>query len=61
VADDESSANDEPAASKGGGDLEATIRQFAARIERLERELKELRAQLEGTRSPPRAAGGGTA
>jgi uncharacterized protein (UPF0335 family) len=37
------------------------IRQFAARIDRLERELKELRAQLEGTRSSPRAAGGGTA
>ena len=57
MSNDESSANNEPPKV----DLDAMIRQFAARIDRLERELKELRAQLEATRSSPRAAGGGTA
>jgi len=61
VSGDESSANDQPPPSKPSGDLDAMIRQFAARIDRLERELKDLRAQLEATRSSPRAAGGGTA
>jgi Skp family chaperone for outer membrane proteins len=61
VSDDGSSANDDPAAGRVAADLDAMIRQFAARIDRLERELKDLRAQLEATRASPRAAGSGTA
>ena len=61
MSEDGSSANDDPAAGRVSADLDAMIRQFAARIDRLERELKELRAQLEATRASPRAAGSGTA
>jgi uncharacterized protein (UPF0335 family) len=57
MSDEERSANE----GRGTGDLEPLIRQFAARIERLERELKELRAQLEANRPSQRAAGSGTA
>lgn len=46
----------ESASNAPNADLDAVIRQFARRVDRLQRELKDLRAQLEASRARPAAA-----